>query len=240
MIRVRYKSHLSPGLHGTAERGTRGTTVYLVPGLTGGQRRAALRRLKQEARRGCGPALPGPDLTVALAADRFRAGLRNTAAVVRLHPAGSLLPTAVAGLLMTLFVLSSVSAKMAQMPQPPAAGGPIGGAAKVIGYPSLAQTPPPADPDSSGHGGGAGGEPAPSWSLAASSGYGGQGSGVPGNGGHGNRGRGAGANKVCAPAQDRASVADRACRPRLPATRLPWPPPPGGWPHFWPAERSSP
>lgn len=106
MIHVRYKE-LSPGLHGKAERSGRGTTVYLLPGLTGGQRKAALRRLRQEASRGLCPELRRPDLAVALAADRFRVGVRNTAAVVRLHPAGSLLPTALAAALMALFVLAS-------------------------------------------------------------------------------------------------------------------------------------
>lgn len=122
MIRVRYKD-LSPGLHGKAERSARCTTVYLLPGLTGGQRRAALRRLRQEASRGCGPELRGPDLAVALAADRFRVGVRNTAAVVRQHPAGSLLPTALAAALMALFVLASVSARMVQLQQSAPSGG---------------------------------------------------------------------------------------------------------------------
>lgn len=139
MIRVRYKE-LSPGLHGKAERSTRGTTVYLLPGLTVGQRRAALRRLRFEASRGCGPELRAPDLAVALAADRFRVGFRNTAAVVRMHPAGSLLPTALTALLMALFVLVSVSARIGQVPQPTSPGGllPAGGSS-VAGSPAHAQ-----------------------------------------------------------------------------------------------------
>jgi hypothetical protein len=116
MIRVRYKD-LSPGLHGKAERSGRGTTVYLLPGLTVGQRKAALRRLRQEASRGFGPELRRPDLAVALAADRFRIGVRHTAAVVRLHPAGSLLPTALAAALMALFVLAPISFRMVSFPQ---------------------------------------------------------------------------------------------------------------------------
>jgi len=122
MIHVRYKD-LSPGLHGKTERSGRGTTVYLLPGLTGRQRKAALRRLRQEASRGLGPELRRPDLAVALAADRFRAGVRNTAAVVRLHPAGSLLPAVLAAALMTLFVLAPVGAKMMWFsPSAPAGG----------------------------------------------------------------------------------------------------------------------
>jgi len=107
VIRIRYKD-LSSGLHGGAERSAHRTTVYLLPGLTGGQRKAALRRLRQEASRGCGPELPLPQLVVALGADRTRRALRGTAAVVRLHPAASLLPTLAAGALMALFVLGSV------------------------------------------------------------------------------------------------------------------------------------
>ena len=145
--------------------------MYLRPGLTGGQRRAALRRLRQEASRGCGPALPGPDLTVALAADRFRVGLRNAAAVIRVHPAGSLLPTALAGLLLTLFVLASVSAPMVQLPQPPS-GGPITavGSPAGVGAPVLVQKGLAAGPVSQPRGtSGGGGQAQPPWSLAASS-----------------------------------------------------------------------
>jgi hypothetical protein len=170
VIRVRYQDHLSPGLHGTAERSAHGTTVYLLPGLTRGQRRAALRRLRQEASRGCGPALPGADLTVALAADRFRVGLRNTAAVVRLHPAGSLLPTALAGLLMALFVLASVSAGIVHLPQAGAAV-PFGGAPTVVGVPTLAQAQP-GDHDPIAHGAKAVGQRPVSYALVASSGTG--------------------------------------------------------------------
>jgi hypothetical protein len=109
VIRVRYKD-LAPGLHGKAERSGRRTTIFLVPGLTSAQRGAALRRLRQEARRGCGPRLPVPQLVIALVADRVRVAFLNTAAVIRLHPAGSILPTVVIGCLVALFVLASVSA----------------------------------------------------------------------------------------------------------------------------------
>lgn len=166
MIRVRYKD-LSPGLHGQAEWTAKGTTVYLLPGLTGGQRRAALRRLRLEASRGCGPALPGPGLAMALAADRLRVGLRSAVAVIRVHPAGSLLPTALAGLLMTLFVFASVSARMA--PLPPASAG---GNATTVGAPVLVQESRAVGPVSAAgahrtsH---AAGQGQSSWSLVASS-----------------------------------------------------------------------
>jgi hypothetical protein len=108
VIRVRYKD-LSSGLNGKAEQCSGGVTVYLVPGLTGSQRKAALRRLRQEASRGCGPALPTSQLKVALGWDRARRAFGGVVAVVRLHPAASLLNATAVGALMTLFVLASVS-----------------------------------------------------------------------------------------------------------------------------------
>jgi hypothetical protein len=95
------------GLHGTAERSRHGVTVYLVPGLTACQRRAVLRRLRQEASRGVGPALPLPQLTMALVLDRVRSAARTAGAIVRLHPAVTLVPGALAVALMTLFVIAS-------------------------------------------------------------------------------------------------------------------------------------
>jgi hypothetical protein len=114
MIRIRYKdfsagTHEVTWLHGQVERRARGITVYLVPGLTTRQRRAVFRRLRQEASRGFGPPLPLPQLTVALGLDRVRASARVSAAIVRLHPAVTLLPGALAASLMALFVLASAS-----------------------------------------------------------------------------------------------------------------------------------
>jgi len=112
VIRVRYQdglsgSHHGTGWYGTAENCPQGVTIYLVPGLTGRQRQAVIRRLRQEASRGCGPELPLAALVVALAADRVRLGVKLTAAAVRLHPAAMLLPTGFAVAAMMLLVLTS-------------------------------------------------------------------------------------------------------------------------------------
>jgi hypothetical protein len=135
MTRIRYRD-LPPGSHGKAERGARGVTVYLLPGLTGSQRKAALRRLRQEASRGCGPALPAPQLMVALGWDRVRTALRAVAAIVRLHPVVSLLHAGAAGVLMTLFVLASVSVPIAPVPAAQAGtaagGGPPAAPARAL------------------------------------------------------------------------------------------------------------
>jgi hypothetical protein len=127
VIRVRYQdissgSHHGTGLYGTAKRCPQGVTIYLVPGLTGRQRKAVIRRLRQEASRGCGPELPLPGLLVALAADRVRVGVTLTAAVVRLHPATTLLPTGLAAIGMMLLVFTSAGVR----PGVAVAAGPAG------------------------------------------------------------------------------------------------------------------
>jgi hypothetical protein len=112
VIRVRRRdfasgSHKVAGLQGIAERVPRGVTIYLLPGLTSRQRRAVIRRLRQEASRGCGPELPQAQLLVALLLDRVRGALGLAAAAVRLHPGTTLLPAAFVATVMTLFVLVS-------------------------------------------------------------------------------------------------------------------------------------
>ena len=114
MIRIRYEdfsagTHNVSGLHGVARRGPRGVTVYLLPGLTAGERTAVLRRLRQEASRGFGPPLPRLGLALALSADRVRTAAGTATAVIRLHPAVTLLPGAFVAALVTLFVLAAAS-----------------------------------------------------------------------------------------------------------------------------------
>jgi hypothetical protein len=112
VILIRYVNfatgtHDVTALHGRAERGTRGVTIYLLPGLTAGQRRRAIRRLRQEASRGFGPPLPLLPLAIALGRDRVAAAARTARAAVRLHPAVTLLPGAFLAVLMTLFVMAA-------------------------------------------------------------------------------------------------------------------------------------
>ena len=118
---IRYKS-LSPGVHAEAERESRGVAVYLLPGLTVAQRKAALRRLRQEGSRGCGPRLPLRQLAVALVADRLRTGATHTAAAIRQHPAGTLLPTLLAGGLLTVFMFASTTLRVAPAAEPGTSG----------------------------------------------------------------------------------------------------------------------
>jgi hypothetical protein len=112
VIRIRYKdfsagTHDGAGSHGRTEGCAGAVTVYLVPGLTAGQRRAVIRRLRQEASRGFGPPLPLPQLVVALVIDQVRTAARIVKSTVRLHPAVTLVPGAFVVAMMTLFVVAA-------------------------------------------------------------------------------------------------------------------------------------
>src|SRR6185437_394568 len=112
MIRVRYRgsNELSPGLHATAERAGRRTTVYLLDGMTAVKRRSALRRLRLTARMGHCPRLPAGQLAFALFTDRIRTGIGRAGRVLRLHPAGSTVPIMVlSGGAIAFLLFSTVS-----------------------------------------------------------------------------------------------------------------------------------
>ena len=120
MIKIRYRDprELAPGLYAAAERHSRGTTVYLLPGLTVVQRRAALRRLRISSRRGCGPQLPAPQLAVALLVHRIRTAAGRAGAVFRSHPAASTVPVMVVSAGAIAFLaLSAVSIRVIQPPR---------------------------------------------------------------------------------------------------------------------------
>jgi hypothetical protein len=85
MVKIRY-AELPAGLHVTAQADRRGTVVYLLPGLTPVQRRAALIRVRSSARMGHGPRLPVLAMAIAIAADRVRTTTRIGAAAARGHP----------------------------------------------------------------------------------------------------------------------------------------------------------
>jgi hypothetical protein len=112
VIRIRYKdfsagTHAGAGSHGRTEGCAGAATVYLVPGLTGWQRRAVIRRLRQEASRGFGPPLPLPQLVTALVVDQVRTAARIVKSTIRLHPAVTLVPGAFVVAMMTLFVVAA-------------------------------------------------------------------------------------------------------------------------------------
>jgi hypothetical protein len=112
MIKIRYRdpNELSPGLFAAAESHGRGTTVYLLSGLTSAERHVALRRLRLSARMGHGIRLPAAQLGLALVADWVRTGIGRAGAVFRSHPAGSTVPVmAVSAGAIAFLLLSAVS-----------------------------------------------------------------------------------------------------------------------------------
>ncbi len=106
MVKIRY-SELPAGLHVTAEAERRGTVVYLLPGLTPAQRRAALVRVRSSSRMGHGPALPAMAMTAAIASDRVRTTARTDAAAVRGHPVLFLSPLIAVVISAIVFMLMS-------------------------------------------------------------------------------------------------------------------------------------
>ena len=88
MIKIRY-ADLPGGLHVRAEARGKDTIIYLLPGLTETQRRAALHRARSSSRIGHGPRLPAVGVVRAMAADRARTTVGNAAAALRVHRAVS-------------------------------------------------------------------------------------------------------------------------------------------------------
>jgi hypothetical protein len=215
VIRVRRRdfasgSHKVAGLQGIAERVPRGVTIYLLPGLTSRQRRAVIRRLRQEASRGCGPELPLAQLIVALLLDRVRGALGLAAGAVRLHPGTTLLPAAFVATVMTLFVL--VSAGLG----PVSAGRPALVAQSGAGLGSTVRTA-----------GGAGGAIAPAGAMEAGdirpSGVRPASTGPDGTGpgGIGPGGRGLGSGQPAPAGRPRAARVCFGAMPGVAATRSP-------------------
>lgn len=130
-------------MHAEAKHEAGAIVVYLIPGLTSAQRTAALRRLRQEGSRGCGPRLPVGWLALALVADRLRLGLRSTAGAVRLHPVGTLLPALLAGSLLGGFLFASMYGQV-ETASPRAVPG--GAASWAVPAGSRAASPLPGEP----------------------------------------------------------------------------------------------
>ena len=112
MIKIWY-GDLPGGLHVRAVARGKDTIIYLLPGLTVAERRAALRRVRSSARMGHGPALSAVGLALAVMANRIRITVRNVASAMRMHP-GMFVPLLVILLSapVAYFVLTSVSIKV--------------------------------------------------------------------------------------------------------------------------------
>ena len=109
LIKIRY-ADLPPGLHVRAEANGRHTIIYLLPGLTHAERRAALLRVRRSASMGHGPRLPASRVAAAVARNRITATTRNGAAAFRAHPLLLLPPVlVVASATLVYVMLSAVS-----------------------------------------------------------------------------------------------------------------------------------
>ncbi|MGB6457112.1 MAG: hypothetical protein WBH47_21795 [Streptosporangiaceae bacterium] len=111
MVKIRY-AELPAGLHVVTEERAGCTIVYLLPGLTPSQRRAALTFAHQSARIGHGPSLPVIDTALALAADRARTSGRTVVAALRRHPVLLLPLVAVVSGVIVITMLSFVTVSM--------------------------------------------------------------------------------------------------------------------------------
>lgn len=85
MIKIRY-SELPTGIHVAVRRRRGATIIYLLPGLTPAERRAALARVRSSARMRRVPKISGGALFRAVAADRTRTVLHSAGAAARRHP----------------------------------------------------------------------------------------------------------------------------------------------------------
>jgi hypothetical protein len=106
MVKIRY-SELPAGLHVRAESRGRDTVIYLLPGLTPAQRRAALIRVRSSSRVGQGPRLPAASMALAIGTDRLRTTVTNGAAAMRGHPVLLLPPLVLLVSSAIVFVLMS-------------------------------------------------------------------------------------------------------------------------------------
>jgi hypothetical protein len=104
VIKIRY-ADLPGGLHVRVAASGKNTIIYLLPGLTAVQRRAALRRARSTARMGQGPGLPTVGVAGAVAADGIRTTLRNIAGAMRGHPAVFVPPIVIIGAAAVVYVL---------------------------------------------------------------------------------------------------------------------------------------
>jgi hypothetical protein len=149
VIKIRYRDadELSPGLHAAAVPQGRNTIVFLLPGLTAAERRAALRRLRLSARMGYCPPLPPAQLALALAADRIRTTVGQLGTLVRSHPAGSTVPVMVisAGAIAFL-ALSAVSIQVLHLPHNLGGSSALAGTNGVSGRRIPVPSPSPAPP----------------------------------------------------------------------------------------------
>ncbi|HEY5358321.1 MAG TPA: hypothetical protein VIJ82_11705 [Streptosporangiaceae bacterium] len=175
MIKIRY-AELPAGLHVRAEARGRSTIIFLLPGLTPAQRRAALIRARRSASLGHGPSLPAAGVALAVTVDQIKATLRNGLLAFRAHPLLLFPPVIIAATATLVYIMLASGTLVIRSPQ---AGGPFPQPGPVPGRPGPSRSAAPADRPASGGGPGstvaAGhrrpGRPAPSPHPSRSAGH---------------------------------------------------------------------
>jgi hypothetical protein len=165
LIKIRY-AELAAGLHVRVEARGRSTIIYLLPGLTLAQRRAALLRARRSAAMGYGPALPVAGVVAAVARDRIRATISNGTSAFRAHPI-LLLPMIVVLSATMVYIMTSAVTITLHPPQGGSLPGltvgrgghhdqhglgtdPVGVGSEVGPSPSVSDSPRPGQPTRSG------------------------------------------------------------------------------------------
>lgn len=165
MIKIRY-AELPAGLHVRTEARGRSTIIYLLPGLSPAERRAALLRARRGADMGYGPPLPAAGVAGAVMRDRIRHTMRNGALAFRAHPLLLVPPLIIVASAGLVYVMMSAVTFTIRSPQ---AGGPFL-------QPGTAAGAQPGRSSAPGlPGGRAGALAGPSGSASGSGGSGGQG-----------------------------------------------------------------
>jgi hypothetical protein len=134
VIKIRYAS-LPAGLHVRTVVEGRHTVLYLLPGLTTTERRAAIGRARSSARVGYGPPLPARGMAAALLTDQIRSMAGNGYTALRVNPAFFVpVGVLVASVAVAFLFLGTVSIQF----RPPENAGPgagqDGGIGVVPGY----------------------------------------------------------------------------------------------------------
>jgi hypothetical protein len=129
LIKIRY-AELPAGLHVRTEARGRSTIIYLLPGLSPAERRAALLRARRGADLGYGPRLPASGVAGAVMRDRIRHTLRNGALAFRAHPLLLVPPLIIVASATLVYIMMSAVTFTIRSPQ---TGGPYPQPGTAIG-----------------------------------------------------------------------------------------------------------
>jgi hypothetical protein len=142
LIKIRY-TELPAGLHVRTEAHGRSTIIYLLPGLSPAERRAALLRARRGAALGYGPPLRASSVAAAVIRDRIRHTLRNGALAFRAHPLLLVPPLVIVASATLVYIMMSAVTFTIRSPQ---ASGPYPQPGPVLAAPPGTSTTAPAPP----------------------------------------------------------------------------------------------